>query len=643
MMQFNLNQHLIYNLNLFLKLSPKIRRLILVVLDTFCVFNSILLSFLFTTTRLQDTFFVYSQRYIWIFPATLILSIIIFTKTGQYKGLTRFVGSIDAYSILFRNFLLVILVFTFGLIFNLNIPHLSLFILIWLLSTSFITFLRFSLKDILLKISPNVTKNSKPVAIYGAGEAGAQLCDALQRAQNHKVVYFLDDNALLWGRSIMGIKIYPPNKLPEISHKIEQILLAIPSLSMQRRRILLKKLCKMKISVLEIPSLNNLTIGKASIDNLLPINVEDLLGRSTILPCQELLGPGIYGVTICVTGAGGSIGSELCTEILKLRPRKIVIIDHCEYSLYSIEQRLIKLTNESSISIISILGSCTDSNLIKKVFKDNDVEIVFHAAAYKHVPLVEKNPIVGIINNVLSTRIVCQESLRNGIKKFILISTDKAVRPTNVMGATKRLSELIVQGYALDQKTNKINSNETLFSMVRFGNVLGSSGSVVPRFEKQIANGGPITLTHEKVVRYFMTIKEAAQLVIQSSVLSEGGDVFLLDMGEPILIKELAMQMINLSGLTIKDKDNPNGDIEIICTGLRPGEKLYEELLIEDNSVSTIHPLIFRAHENYINTNILWPTLDKLEKHINSKEDKESIKIVKKLIPEWKSLDNENK
>ena len=637
MMQLTLNKKLIYLLNLFLKLSPRIRRLILVLLDIFCLFNSILLSFLFTTTRLQDTFFVYSQRYIWILPATLIFSLIIFTKTGQYKGLTRFVGSIDAYSILFRNLLLVFLVFTFGLIFNFNIPHLSLFILIWLLSTSFITFLRFSLKDILLKISPKITKNSKPIAIYGAGEAGAQLCDALQRAQNHKVIYFLDDNALLWGRSIMGIKIYPPNKLPELSGKIEQILLAIPSLSSQRRRILLKQLCKWKISVLEIPSLNNLTLGKASIDNLLPIKVEDLLGRSTVLPCQELLGPGIYGSTVCITGAGGSIGSELCTEILKLRPKKIVIIDHCEYSLYSIEQRLIKLTDQSSISIVSILGSCTDSNLINKVFKDNYVEIVFHAAAYKHVPLVEKNPIVGIINNVLSTRIVCQESLNNNIKKFILISTDKAVRPSNVMGATKRLSELIVQGYALDQKTSKNNSNETLFSMVRFGNVLGSSGSVVPHFEQQIANGGPITLTHEKVVRYFMTIKEAAQLVIQSSVLSEGGDVFLLDMGEPILIKDLAMQMINLSGLTIKDRDNPKGDIEIICTGLRPGEKLYEELLIENNSISTIHPLIFRAHENCINTNILWPTLNKLEKNIIAKDDKESIKILKELIPEWKS------
>ncbi len=638
-MQLKLNQKSIYFFNLFLKLSPRSRRLILVILDIFCLFNSIFLSFLFTTTRLQDTFFVYSQRYIWIFPVTLIFSLIIFTITGQYKGLTRFVGSIDAYSILFRNLLLVFLVFAFGLIFDQNIPHLSLFILIWLLSTSFITFLRFSLKDILLKISPKVSKNIKPIAIYGAGEAGAQLCDALCRAQNHKVIYFIDDNSLLWGRSIMGIKIYPPHKLPEISHKIEQILLAIPSISSERRRVLLKKLCRLKISVLEIPSLNNLTLGKVSIDNLLPIKVEDLLGRSTVLPCQELLGPGIYGSTVCVTGAGGSIGSELCAEILKLRPKKIIIIDHCEYSLYSIEQRLNNLNYQSSISIISILGSCTDSNLINTVFKKNNVEIVFHAAAYKHVPLVEKNPVVGIINNVLSTRIVCQSSLNNSVKKFILISTDKAVRPSNVMGATKRLSELIVQGYALDQKTidKNLKLNKTLFSMVRFGNVLGSSGSVVPRFEKQISDGGPITLTHEKVVRYFMTIKEAAQLVIQSSVLSEGGDVFLLDMGEPILIKDLAMQMINLSGLTIKDKENPNGDIEIICTGLRPGEKLYEELLIEDKSISTIHPLIFRAHESFICTSILWPILNKLEKHIIEKEYKEAIEILKELIPEWTS------
>ena len=625
MMQLKFNKELIYFFNLFLRLSPKIRRLILVILDIFCLFNSIFLSFLFTTTRLQDTFFVYSQRYLWIFPAALIFSLIIFIKTGQYKGLTRFVGSIDAYAILLRNLLLVFSVLGFGLIFNQNIPHLSLFVLIWLLSTSFLTFLRFSLKDILLKISINKKKISKPIAIYGAGEAGAQLCDALQRAQNYKVVFFLDDNSLLWGRSIMGIKIYPPHKLPEVSYKIEQILLAIPSLSSQRRRILLKKLCKWKISVLEIPSLNNLTLGKAAIDNLLPIKVEDLLG--------------IYGSNVCVTGAGGSIGSELCAEILKLRPKKIIIIDHCEYSLYSIEQKLNNLLDKSSISIISILGSCTESNLINKVFKENNVEIVFHAAAYKHVPLVEKNPIVGIINNVLSTRIVCQESLNNGVNKFILISTDKAVRPSNVMGATKRLSELIVQGYALDQNNIKPNSksDKTLFSMVRFGNVLGSSGSVVPRFERQIANGGPITLTHEKVVRYFMTIKEAAQLVIQSSVLSDGGDVFLLDMGEPILIKDLAMQMINLSGLTIKDKENPKGDIEIICTGLRAGEKLYEELLIEDNSISTIHPLIYRAHENFINTSVLWPILNKLENHINSKEDKEAINILKELIPEWTS------
>ena len=639
MMQFRFSQELIYFLNLFLKLSPKIRRLILVLLDNFCLFTSIFLSFLFTTTRLQDTFFIYSQRYLWIFPAALIFSLIIFTKTGQYKGLTRFVGSIDAYAILLRNLLVIFAVLGFGFIFNQNIPHLSLFVLIWLLSTSFLTFLRFSLKDILLKISLNKNKIIKPIAIYGAGEAGAQLCDALHRAQNHKVVFFIDDNSLLWGRSIMGIKIYPPHKIPEFSYKVEQILLAIPSLSSQKRRLLLKRLCKWKISVLEIPSLNNLTLGKASIDNLLPIKVEDLLGRSTVLPCQELLGPGIYGSNVCITGAGGSIGSELCVEILKLRPKKIIIIDHCEYSLYSIEQKLNNLLDKSSISIISVLGSCTESKLINKVFKENKVEIVFHAAAYKHVPLVEKNPIVGIINNVLSTRILCQESLNNGINKFILISTDKAVRPTNVMGATKRLSELIVQGYALDQKIIKSNSKSdiTLFSMVRFGNVLGSSGSVVPRFERQIANGGPITLTHEKVVRYFMTIKEAAQLVIQSSVLSDGGDVFLLDMGEPILIKDLAMQMINLSGLTIKDKENPKGDIEIICTGLRPGEKLYEELLIEDNSTSTIHPLIYRAQENFINPSILWPTLNKLENHISKKEDREAINILKDLIPEWTS------
>ena len=271
--------------------------------------------------------------------------------------------------------------------------------------------------------------------------------------------------------------------------------------------------------------------------------------------------------------AGGSIGSELCKQIFKLKPKKIILFDHCEYLLYSIEQQLNKLNQDNSICIISILGSCLDERLVNEVLNKFTINIVFHAAAYKHVPLVENNPIVGIMNNVLTTHILCESCVKNKVNKFILISTDKAVRPTNVMGASKRLSELIVQSYAKDIENSKINSSKfPLFSMVRFGNVLGSSGSVVPHFEKQIACGGPITLTHEKVVRYFMTIEEAAQLVIQSSVLSVGGDIFLLDMGEPILIKDLAIQMIMLSGLTLKSKENPKGDIEIICTGLRPGE-----------------------------------------------------------------------
>ncbi len=635
-MRINLKRNFFSFFALLLKFPPIIRRTILVVLDIFCVLSSIFLSFLFTTTRLQETFYLYSIRYIWIFPITSIIAVIIFILSGQYKGLTRFFSSLDSYEIYGRNLLLVLSVYIFGSTFNFNLPHISLFVLIWFLSSGFITFLRFGLKDILLRISINKNKKSKPIAIYGAGEAGAQLCDALQRAQNHKVLFFIDDNPLLWGRSINGVKIYSPNKLLKFKNDIEQLLLAIPSLSHSKRRDILKKLCKWQISVLEIPTLHDLSLSNTGIDKLRTIKVEELLGRDTVLPCQELLGPGIHNSNICVTGAGGSIGSELCKQIVNLNPSKIIILDHCEYSLYSIEQQISNLVKESSISIISILGSCTDSNLINNLFKNYAIKVVFHAAAYKHVPLVEKNPIGGLMNNVFSTRIMCEACLENNIEKFILISTDKAVRPTNVMGASKRLSELIVQCYAHENINSKNKSkNQTLFSMVRFGNVLRSSGSVVPHFEKQIAAGGPITLTDERVVRYFMTIKEAAQLVLQTSVLSLGGDVFLLDMGEPILIKDLAMQMINLSGLTIKDKNNPRGDIEILCTGLRPGEKLYEELLIEDNSKPTQHPYIYRAQETLTNTKDLWPILEKLEMYIKIKDEQKALEILKSLIPEW--------
>tara|TARA_B100000212_G_scaffold119733_1_gene89527 strand:+ start:15822 stop:17747 length:1926 start_codon:yes stop_codon:yes gene_type:complete len=634
-MIINLKQKFILSLNVFFKLPLKVRRTILVLIDIFCILSAIFLSFLFTTTRLQETFYVYTLRYIWIFPITTINALIIFIISGQYKGLTRFFSSLDSYEIYGRNLILVSSVFLFGSILNFNLPHISLFVLIWFLASGFITFCRFGLKDIILKININKNKKCKPVAIYGAGEAGAQLCDALQRAQNHKVLFFLDDNPLLWGRSINGVKIYSPNKLFNSKNEIEQVLLAITSLSNSKRREILKNICKLQISVLKIPTLNVLA-GNAGVDKLRSIKVEELLGRDTVLPCKELLGPGIYNSNICITGAGGSIGSELCKQILKLNPSQIIIIDHSEYALYKIEQQLKILINKSSISIISILGSCTDSNLINKLFKKYSITTVFHAAAYKHVPLVESNPISGLMNNVISTKIICEASLKNNVKKFILISTDKAVRPTNIMGASKRLSELIVQGYAYDNSLPNIkSSNLTLFSMVRFGNVLRSSGSVVPQFEKQIAEGGPITLTDKRVVRYFMTIEEAVQLVLQTSELSIGGDVFLLDMGEPILIKDLAMQMINLSGLTIKDKNNPRGDIEIICTGLRPGEKLYEELLIGDKSIPTKHPYIYRAQETFINKKELWPILDELELVMRMKDEEKALKILKRLIPEW--------
>ena len=412
--------------------------------------------------------------------------------------------------------------------------------------------------------------------------------------------------------------------------------MAIPSLIPSKRREIIKKLSKFNIPVLQIPSIEELTSGGADINNLRPITIEDLLGRDRVLPEPELLKECIQGLSICVTGAGGSIGSELCRQIIKLKPKKLVLLEISEPSLYSIEQELSHL-NREKIEITTILGSATKVSLINKIFLNEKIDIVFHAAAYKHVPLVEANPIEGIYNNVFSTKVICQAATKASLKKVILISTDKAVRPTNIMGVSKRLSELVVQAFAQnDSLTKAYPYSKTIFAMVRFGNVLGSSGSVVPLFQKQIKKGGPITITHPDIIRYFMTMNEAAQLVMQSAALAEGGEVFLLDMGEPVKIYDLACQMVKLSGLRVKGEDNNLNDIQIITTGLRPGEKLYEELLIDSKAEITKHDLIFKASEKSIDFNILLPLLEELEIHLNNQNLNGVFLILQKLVPEWK-------
>ena len=621
-----------------LQIPPLQRRLLLILVDAILLPFSVAFGlWLQISYPLASTSFYYGP---WLMPAIVLIGLPLYACTGQYKGLTRYVGSSALYRLAGRNALLIALLASCGKILQLPMPAQNSWVLLWLLLTGFTGALRFALRDVLLNLNFSSYKQKIRVAIYGAGEAGAQLAAALRLAGNHRIITFFDDNPAYWRRSINGISIRKPTQLlGKLGESIDQVLLAIPSLPRSERRRIVSDLQPTGVPVLKVPSVDDLTSGRASIDTLKPIAIEDLLGRDAVPPDPQLLGPGLCGAVVCVTGAGGSIGSELCRQILQLRPKRLILLEQSEPSLYAIEQTL-RPTVPEAVSLQSVLGSACNSVLLEKLFKDNDVEVVFHAAAYKHVPLVQSNPLAGLANNVGSTRAVCHASAVCGVRRLVLISTDKAVRPTNVMGASKRLAELVVQACASEDRITSDTSSKsrTRFSMVRFGNVLGSSGSVVPLFRKQIAAGGPITLTHPEIIRYFMTISEAAELVLQATSLAEGGDVFLLDMGEPVSIKSLAEQMVRLSGLSVRDSLNPNGDIEIVCTGLRPGEKLFEELLIAAESEPTKHPLIYRARERSLPSKQLWPKLDALEEAIARQDEQSALTLLAELVPEWQPV-----
>ncbi|MDR1275717.1 MAG: polysaccharide biosynthesis protein [Candidatus Accumulibacter sp.] len=442
--------------------------------------------------------------------------------------------------------------------------------------------------------------------IYGAGAAGRQLALAMANVHEMRVVGFLDDDERLHAHTLNGLPIYDPAKLDALvsALQISDILLAMPSESRHRRREILSRIRNVKVSVRTLPSVTELAQGKISVSDIRELDTDDLLGREPVTPNQGLLEKNSTGKVIVVTGAGGSIGSELCRQILALSPARLLLVDQSEFALYEIHRELEK--KRESVSggemkeIVPLLASVGDATRMREIFSTWKPDIVYHAAAYKHVPLVEHNPSEGIWNNVFGTLTAARAACEQKVPDFVLISTDKAVRPTNVMGASKRLAEMILQALAARMP-------QTRLSMVRFGNVLGSSGSVVPHFRRQIREGGPITLTHTEITRFFMTIPEAAQLVIQAGAMAKGGDVFVLDMGKPVKIFDLARHMIGLSGLTVRDADNPDGDIAIEITGLRPGEKLYEELLIGDNPEATAHPMIMKAREEFLP----WPVLEK--------------------------------
>ena len=474
------------------------------------------------------------------------------------------------------------------------------------------------------------------VIIYGAGNTGRQLLYALESGRAVRVAAFVDDDKRLQGCMLGGLTIYPPRRIPALLRAFgsNTVLLAIPSASRSRRREIVNSLQQCKANVRTVPSYDEIASGKVAVNTLRELEIDELLGRDPVAPKKELLVKTVQHKTVMVTGAGGSIGSELCRQIIRLEPVRLLLAERSEFAVYQIYHELLEHTAKGTqVEVVPLLADVTDADRMREIMQTWRPQTVYHAAAYKHVPMVEHNPLEGVENNVFGTLIAARAAKDAGVEDFVLISTDKAVRPTNVMGASKRMAELVLQAMA------QTDPGRAIFTMVRFGNVLGSSGSVVPRFREQIRSGGPVTLTHPDITRYFMTIPEASQLVLQAASLGRGGDVFLLDMGKPVKIYDLAVRMIALSGLTVKDKEHPNGDIEIQITGLRPGEKLYEELLIGDEPQKTEHPRIFRAVEKSLPMQRMKELTGELVEALAKRDRAWVMRIIQEAVPEFAPRD----
>ncbi|MDM1707285.1 polysaccharide biosynthesis protein [Thiopseudomonas alkaliphila] len=619
-----------------LHLTRKQKRILQVLTDLVLLLLSVWLAFVVRVGAGSAN--DYLMENLWLLWAAPLISFPIFTRLGMYRAVLRYMGldSIKAITkaITWSAIVLALVIYLKGGSAD-HIPRSYVFNY-WIINLILIGGLRILIRDyfrgeLLKNTAPFLflprKSNKQAVVIYGAGASGNQLLHALRSGKTMEPVAFLDDDPNISNRVIAGLKVYKPKHIERMIKETgaTQLLLAMPSASRARRREILAKLEPYPLHVRTIPGFMDLVSGKVKVQDLQEVDIADLLGRDAVEPDAELFARCIKQQVVMVTGAGGSIGSELCRQIINSQPKALILYEHAEYNLYSIHRELEKYlhSHQLEIELLPILGSIREPERMLEVMQYWQVNTVYHAAAYKHVPIVEYNSAEGVDNNVFGTLNTAEAAILAGVENFVLISTDKAVRPTNIMGGTKRFAELVLQAlshepqvalksFAQHPAASPRVTNNTRFTMVRFGNVLGSSGSVIPLFRQQIANGGPVTVTHPNITRYFMTIPEAAQLVIQAGSMGQGGDVFVLDMGEPVRIAELAEKMINLTGLTVKSKATPSGEIEIQYTGLRPGEKLYEELLIGDNVESTGHPMIMSANESYLPWEQLCPVLSQL-------------------------------
>ena len=607
----------------FYQLNRHTKIMITILIDSFCFLFSVWLSLSLFSSELQKI----NYLFLYISSILFLIAIPVFWTSRLYKHIIRYFSLNGLYELFKAVFIYSIIILIIILLLDKKLFSINFFIMHSLL----FIIMASSVRILFNYFYSNYTSiaNLRTVMVYGAGMAGRQIAAALQFNNLFLVKGFFDDDSKLQGLRIAGLKIYNPKRIEKIiiDKGITDIIIAIPSLSNFERQKILKSLEKIDVNVKTLPSLNKIISGEMSVTEVLEVNITDLLSRDLIDPIDNLLKMAVASKVIVITGAGGSIGSEVCRQLLNHNPKKLILVDISEASLYKIDHELkFLIKNKKNIQIISIIGSVCHYNRMNDIFNSFKPDTIYHAAAYKHVTLVENNCIEGVNNNIFGTINIANVAKEHNVRNFIFVSTDKAVRPTNIMGATKRVCEMYLQ--AINNKLKNVERYNTKFSIVRFGNVLGSSGSVIPLFKKQIELGGPITLTHKDVERYFMTIPEAAQLVIQSSNLAKGGEVFVLGMGNRVKIYDLAIKMINLLGLKVKDKDNPNGDIGIEYIGLRPGEKMYEELLINNNSEPTIHPKIIKGNEEFINFDILEKEIKILKKYVI---DNDIIKVISHL------------